>query len=231
MKTIRLLQKLFLAFGILMLVGTAAIVVNREKFLHRAVTVQGTIVGNDLRYDSRGSGTYYPQFAFITRDGQPIIGNSNAGSNPPSFSAGEAVTVYYDPANPHDAKISSFAQLWMGALILGFLGVVFTGVGFAIRLYGNRGATRRAKLLQNGQQIVARVTGVERNGSVQVNGNYPFHVIAQWQDPTSNKLYVFHSDNLWFDPSEWVKEGQAVTVLIEPGNPKKYSMDTSFCRR
>jgi hypothetical protein len=46
-------------------------------------------------------------------------------------------------------------------------------------------------------------------------------------DPTSNKVRVFHSENLYFDPTQYVNRKQ-VTVLLDPENPKRYHMDVSF---
>ena len=40
-------------------------------------------------------------------------------------------------------------------------------------------------------------------------------------------MRIFHSENLWFDPTRFVKRKQ-VTVLLDPNNPKRYHMDTSF---
>ncbi|MEV0311356.1 DUF3592 domain-containing protein [Nonomuraea fuscirosea] len=35
---------------------------------------------------------------------------SSTGSNPPAYAEGEAVSVAYDPADPRDARISSFCR-------------------------------------------------------------------------------------------------------------------------
>ena len=58
----------------------------------------------------------------------------------------------------------------------------------------------------------ARIRGASpRNGSTRV----------------SNKLRVFHSENLWFDPTRFAT-AKTVTVLLDPKDPKRYHMDVSF---
>ena len=69
--------------------------------------------------------------------------------------------------------------------------------------------------------------GVDRNTSVEINGKNPWRITSQWLDPNSNTMRIFHSENLWFDPTRFVKRKQ-VTVLLDPNNPKRYHMDTSF---
>ena len=78
-----------------------------------------------------------------------------------------------------------------------------------------------------GNAIQTDFQGVERNTSLEVNGKNPWRVTSQWLDPASNKLRVFHSENLWFDPTQFVK-AKTVTVLLDPKNPKRYYMDVSF---
>ena len=61
-----------------------------------------------------------------------------------------------------------------------------------------------------------------------VNGQHPWRILAQWQNPATGKLHLFHSENLWFDPSRFVATQKQVRVLIDPQQPNRYSMDLSF---
>jgi len=229
MKIVRIIRNLFLVIGIGLLAGAIAMMLSTESFLHHAVTVTGTVIGNDVVIDSQDrSETYRPRFEFQTPDGRNVVVRSNTGSNPPSFSEGDTVTVLYEPQSPEKAKIRSFAQLWLGTMILGILGGVFTAIGGGILLYGRLKTQTRTKLQETGQQIVAQVTSVERNGSVEVNGVLPYRITAQWLDASSGKVFLFHSDNIWFDPAQWVSAGRSVNVWIDPKDPRRYSMDTGF---
>ena len=229
MKIVRIIRNVFLVLGIGLLAGTIAMLMSTESFLHRAATVTGTVIGNDVTIDSQdGSTSYHPRFEFQTPDGRNVVVRSSTGSNPPSFSEGDAVTVLYEPQSPEKAKIRSFAQLWLGTLILGIFGVVFTAIGGGILLYGRLKNQTRTKLQETGQQIIAQVKSVGRNGSVEVNGVMPYRITAQWLDSSSGKVYLFHSDNIWFDPEQWISAGKSVNVWIDPKDPRRYSMDIGF---
>lgn len=42
-------------------------------------------------------------------------------------------------------------------------------------------------------------------------------------------MFTFESDNIWHDPTNHIGENvKKLRVLINPGNPKAYSMDTGF---
>jgi hypothetical protein len=48
------------------------------------------------------------------------------------------------------------------------------------------------------------------------------------QDPTTQKVFVFESAAIWFDPSAWARAGKSVGVWIRPDNPSVYVMDIEF---
>jgi hypothetical protein len=68
---------------------------------------------------------------------------------------------------------------------------------------------------------------VQQNSSYKRNGRSPFNVYAQWRNPATGEIHVFRSENLWFDPSPYLK-GNAIRVLMERGNPRRYHLDLSF---
>jgi len=57
------------------------------------------------RYASR---VYYPRVRFRTANGRQVSFVSHTGTNPPSFRAGDPVTVLYDPLQPDEATIQAF---------------------------------------------------------------------------------------------------------------------------
>ena len=52
-------------------------------------------------------------------------------------------------------------------------------------------------------------------------------IAAQWQHPSTSKVYVFHSENIWFDPTPYVK-GQTIGALVNFSEPREYLLDTGF---
>ena len=137
---------------------------------------------------------------------------------------GEAVEVLFVPG---DARIKGFGSLWLGPLILGGLGTVFSAIGLSILLVGRANARKAEYLMAYGNAIQTDVQGVVYNTSLTVNGRHPWRITSQWLDPASNKVRVFNSADLWFDPTRFLAAKQ-VTVLLDPKNPQRYHMDVSF---
>ena len=114
----------FLVGGLVLFVFAGVLIAKTESFRHRAAEVTGVVVEN---IDTPGTGrrrntpTYRPRVKFTTSEGQAVDFVSGTGTNPPSYSEGEAVKVLYDPRDPEDAKIDGFWQLWMGRAFWGSL--------------------------------------------------------------------------------------------------------------
>jgi hypothetical protein len=123
--------------------------------------------------------------------------------------------------------LSIDTQRVVDAAIVGALGGVFLCVGGGMALYRGWKARLAMRLRAQGQVIQARIQGVEHNVAVSVNGQHPFVVLCQWQNPQTQEVHVFRSENLWFDPSDYLKRPQ-VLVFIEPENPRRYLVDLSF---
>lgn len=90
-----------------------------------------------------------------------------------------------------------------------------------------RWARIREWLARFGVRISARLERIELDHGESVNGQNPWRLTAQWLNPATNKVYVFQSDALWFDPRLYVRSNE-VDVVINPANPKQYVVDTSF---
>lgn len=176
---------------------------------------------------SNNSITYKPLVKFIDDKGTPIEFLSSTSSNPPSYSVHEKVEVIYNPEFPNEAKIKSFFSLWGGATILGVLGLVFFIIGGSIIAYGIKKKNMFKYLKQNGKKIEADFQSVNINSSLNVNGVNPFIVVLQWQNPETSELHIFKSDNIWFDPTDFIQTDK-INVLIDRRNPKRYSVDLSF---
>ncbi len=226
MKAVIIIKYLFTVLGIGMLAGALFMIQDTRSFIAGASRAPGTVI--DLEEsESSDSTTYRAVVRFLDARGAKIEFASSTSSDPPAYSVGEAVEVFYDPAAPQEAKINGFFDLWGGATILGSMGVVFFLVGGGIVLAGALKARRVAHLRVNGRSIEAEFQAVERNTSLRVNGKHPYRVLAQWRNPSTSEVHVFRSDNLWFDPSDFVK-GRKIRVLIDKENPRKYHVELSF---
>lgn len=188
----------------------------------RGTAVSGTVTRLEYRRDSDGDGAYYPEVTFTAQDGREFRFMNNSGSNPASFDEGETVGVLYPPENPQDARIDAFFSMWGGVLICGLIGAVFSCIGLGGLLYYVRKRRENAWLLGHGRRISAEVSQVEHPGDKEKS----YYIHAQWLNPKDNKIYVFTSQPIPFNPEAYV--GASVEVLINPDKPSTYAMDTGF---
>lgn len=226
MKKLGTFSYVFLGIGCLMLAFAVLVLINTKRFIAGAASTQGTVVELIEKRDSDGS-TYKPVVRYQAPDGRVITYTASFSSNPPAYDVGEIVEVLYAPDDPQDVKIKGFMSLWFLPTLLGGMGLIFAGIGGGIVLARRGGERKKNYLMAYGNAIETDLQGVERNTTLEVNGRHPWRIASQWLDPVSNKLRVFYSENLWFDPTRFVT-GKQVTVLLDPKDPKRYHMDVSF---
>lgn len=229
MRTIKIIGTVFSIVGVGMLIAATLMATHTRGFAEGAERAEGEVI-QLVRQRSSDSVTYAPVISFIAGNGLVYEFKSSLSSNPPAYEPGDRVAVLYNPERPLDARLDGFFSLWGGALVLGILGAVF-GAGGAGMLAVPWYRRRRAKRLRaEGRRIEAAFHGVERNLSLRVNGRHPFFVVGQWQDPSTADVYVFRSDNIWYDPTDFINSA-SVPVYIDPADPRTYFMDLSFLPR
>jgi hypothetical protein len=238
MKTLTIIKYVFALIGAGMLIGAGFGLANTRSFLAHASRAEGTVIALQPRYPNNTSSsnstlnssstsiTFAPMVRF-SHDGQVIDFTASTASNPPSYHIGETVPVLYLPSAPFKAKIDSFFSLWGGPLIVGGLGAIFLLIGGLMILLPRLRAQEDDRLMHEGMSVDADLQSVDLNTGVTVNGRSPFRITAQWQDPSTSRMYVFVSRNIWFDPSKYIT-GQNIKVFIARGNPKRYYVDLSF---
>jgi hypothetical protein len=230
-KAVAIVKFIMLIVGVAMLAGAVYLYSNTRSFLAGAVHAQGTVVDlrrtESLDSHSNRSVSYYPVVQYTASGGRKVEFISDSGSNPPAYSRGDQVEVLYHADAPEKARINGFMSLWFGTLIVSGLGVVFTAVGTAMVVVPIRRRRLESFLKSNGVPVEATFESVEQNTSMKVNGQSPWRVLAQWLDPATSQVHVFKSDNLWFDPSAYIKD-RKINVFIDRADPKKYYVDLSF---
>jgi len=218
---------LFGLVGLGLLTGAFFAVRSEINFRTGAISVPGTVVDLEPTQGRRGGTLYKPVFKFTDRNDRVHRITSSLASSPPSFRRGEVVTVRYRPENPNDAHLDSFMESWFLPLILGGPGTVFTGIAAGFVVYAVRRRRLRSWLAINGMRVKATVEQVSPDTSIRVNGRNPWRITAQWQHPVSQKVYVFRSDAIWFDPVPYLQR-ETVDVNVNADNPRQYEMDISF---
>ncbi len=113
------------------------------------------------------------------------------------------------------------------SLILAFLGVVFSSIGFGMLVFDILKNRKGNYLVENGLKVKAKFSSVEINYSLQVNGRNPYRIVAEWLDPESNNIYIYKSKNLWFDPTDYIRN-EYISVYVDKVKLKKYYLDVSF---
>ncbi|NZA27241.1 DUF3592 domain-containing protein [Luteimonas sp. SJ-92] len=226
MKILVVIKYLFAAIGVGMLLGALLLFSGTRSFLAEAVRAEGVVVDLE-RSRSSESTTYRPVVLFTAQDGQEATFVSSSGSNPPSHRRGERVQVLYPPGRPEEARIDGFFPLWGAVVILGGIGSAFFLIGGGMVLFGALKGRDARYLRANGMRIEAEITGVERNEGLSVNGRSPYCIVGQWQNPTTSEVHVFRSDNIWFDPTDYLRT-ERMPVLIDRNKPGRYLVDLSF---
>ncbi|KLN62063.1 hypothetical protein WH96_00520 [Kiloniella spongiae] len=232
MKTIKILQYIFLCVGLITLSTTGIWSYTTLEFVNNARSTQGTVTDliqsrSSSSSSTRNSYVYRPKVTFRTETGEDITFQSSTGSNPPAYARGENLNVLYDPENPQNAKISDTLSLWLGPIILGIIGFIFSVIGIGFSVYFYKKGKQKKYLLRYGTPVTAQIDSIIQNTNVRVNGKHPFQIIAQWQDPVSNTLHLFKSENIWFNPEPHI-ESDIITVLLNQAAPQKYYVDISF---
>lgn len=230
MRALNIIKYVFIILGIGMLIGAFFIYKKTSQFVEKSIQTQGTVVEllkSRSSSSSDNSIMYSPLIQFTDGKGTQIEFSSSNSSNPPSYSVNEKVEVIYNPESPNNAKIKSFFSIWGGVTMLGILGAILFATGGSVIYYNVKRNNILKYLKQNGTRIESDFQSVQINNSLTVKGRNPYTIVSQWQNPETSELHIFTSDNIWFDPTEFIKTDE-IKVLIDRKNPKKYSVDLSF---
>ncbi|MEW6443233.1 MAG: DUF3592 domain-containing protein [bacterium] len=226
MKVLRIVGVIFGAAGLVLLASAAVTYNSTRGFVAASALATGTVV--DLVLDSGGSGSvYFPVIRFAAANGEPVEFRSDFGSNPPSFGKGEQVQVRYDPAHPSHASVDSFSSLWFLTILFSGMGSVFACAGAAMLLVPVVSARRERRILESGNVIATELQSVQLDRFYRKGSRHPYRIFSQWLDPGTGKMRVFRSKPLWFNPEALIR-GKEIQVRVDPDNPKRYVMDTSF---
>lgn len=201
---------------------------SNQRFAKIAVPGEGIIVEINRSSSQTGEDankvTFYPVVRFQTPEGRSVefIG---AGGSQPGYSVGQTVPILYNPKQPNEAQIKISFPGTILTLIFPIMGLVALLIGvltFISPIYSKR---KKAWLQKNGQIINVPVLRVDEIKDSR--GNLSYFIIGQWQNPDNQKVYLFSSEQIIFDPRPYVANRQ-LQILIDPNNPNRYHMDTSF---
>jgi len=219
---------LFPAVGAALLIAALLCWQSRLRFEAHALRADGEVTAlirsESTDSDGRRSETWCPEVRFTTDTGRSLTFTGRTCSSPPSRHVGERAVVLYPRGEPESARLDGFGERWLAVLVLGGIGSVFLLIGLALTVPMLRRRRNAAELKVSGRPIMAKVIDVSQNTSVKINGGSPWRIQAQWLDPATNRMHVFDSDYIWFDPSPYV--GAEIRVLVDPDRASRYWVDT-----
>jgi hypothetical protein len=224
---------LFLLVGTAALTVSVVVSVNRVNFIIDSVKTEGEVVEMVARQSSNtsrsSSVSYAPCILFTDIHGRQIEFVSSISGSRGFYEIGEKVDVIYDPELPEEARLNGFFTVWGVATVTGLGGAAFFSIGFVLLFSGMRKKSIHAHLRRNGIRITPDYLWVELNDMYSVNGQNPYQILAQWKDPANSKEHLFKSENIWFNPSEFIGK-ESITVLIDFNKPKRYLVDLPFLK-
>ncbi len=119
---------------------------------------------------------------------------------------------------PADEGIRGFFATGFG------IGSFFFILGMIFLVYELRKRLSVNSLVKAGNYVYATITEIGRNENVIINGENPYVVVAEYEDPATGEKHVFRSRDMKNHPRETV--GNCVKVYLKPGKYQKYFMET-----
>lgn len=199
---------------------------NTLNLLSNSHKTLGRIIDIEEEKRRNGGYMYSPVIKYKSVTGDEYIYDSNTKTGYTSYKIGQEIELIYDKNNPQNARVNSFLDIWFLTIIMGVGGWASTIGGIVLLLVTLKKKRLEEYLKNHGQKILTDFVEVGR-GIVEINGESGYVINCQWQNPIDNILYVFKSDDIWFDPTNYVKD-KKIEVLIDPKDPKKYYVDLSF---
>lgn len=200
---------------------------SERQFEKKALRTTGKVV--DVGLDrSEGQRIWYPVVSFYDANKKKYVFTSSVGSTGSRSMLGQDVDVLYLPDEPSEARISGFEGQYVGPLVIGIFGVGFSLLGVLPPLLMRRYQNRAERLILEGRPVEATILGAVMNLSAEIDGEFPWRIVCQFVDELTEKTYLFHSENILFDPSPWVKKRKKTRVYLDRNNSKFYYVDISW---
>lgn len=107
-------------------------------------------------------------------------------------------------------------------VIFCLLGGIFVLIGGCFLVWVWRKKQKIREVIEGGNSVNAIVSQIVMDSGVEINGQNPYRVICQYQDPQGT-LHIFRSGDIMFNPGDLT--GKYVRVYVEAGNLDHYYVD------
>jgi len=159
---------------------------------------------------------------FATTDGTEVTAKGVEGKH---VVQGDKTAVWYDPEDPQEIDLGGSQRSSIRAVVI--TGLVFV---FLIYIFIKYTLTDLAnkKLIKTGMKIEADFVAVDRDERIKIKGESPWIIRCSWIDNRNNQKYYFVTKPYTIDPAPYLNGRYHLDVFINPADPKKYFIDTSF---
>ena len=234
----RSLNLIFALFGLGALGIACVMLQDTRDFLEDTVATKGRVVKFEVESKTEDGETrkiYKPVIEYKDQNGFYYTFTSNMGSTlhffgierPLWYAENDIVDVLYKRSLPEQARINGFLELWSLVAFFGGTGFVFVYIVLWSVLHHYLKRSRIRALLRDGVSVKATFAGIKINELVQISKQHPHQIMAMWQDPATSETRHFISENIWFDPADYVTDKE-INVFIDKGDWNNYYVDTSF---
>ena len=159
---------------------------------------------------------------FKTTDEKEVTATASSRTN---FSKGDKVQIWYDTDIPQKIDFGDTIRYNMRGVVIGgfvFLFFFYLFIKYSLRERANR------NLVRSGLKVPAEFVSISRNEKYRMGDKNPWVINCRWTDKSSNKEYSFVSKDYTIDPSPYLGGRNHIDVYIDPADPGKYFMDTSY---
>lgn len=212
-----LFSSIFIAVGIIIFVPTL-------NLINHWIRTTGEVISLVEYRSSDWANTFAPvvRYKCWTRD-TTATSNMSSTSHP---NVGDTIWIYCSEERPEEFVIDSFIDKYFW-LIFVWAWCIILFIAIGILIYQRYRNDSIIQLRSSGERIEWTVLLIRQNTLVTMMNKHPFIIEVEYRD-SLNSYYLFKSDNLWKDPSEYIQPWMTLWVFVERGNLKKYWVDTSF---
>lgn len=214
---LRIVILVFTLIGLVFFLVGMGFLIEHLAFLDRSVET-GAVITEIQTYHSDDG---YSHRVYVTYAVGDELYETYLNSYNSSMREGQTLRVRYDPEHPAQVRDPFW---WLFPIIFGGIGLIFLIVVGILLLAGRSRRRRAERLLTYGTEVSARISEVQRNPNLRINGRNPYVLICAWKDPDDDKTYLFRSENLWFNPEPILQDRSitALPVFLDIHDKRKY---------
>jgi hypothetical protein len=182
------------------------------------VSTESTVIS----VSHHGKGLPDVTVTFKTTDNSEVTANATKRQ---VVSRGDIVKIWYDPASPQKIDFGdTISYNIRGIAAAGFIFII----GFYYFVKYSLTDIKNKNLVSSGMKIAAEFISVDKNEKYRMGDNNPWVISCRWTDSRDSHEYFFVSKDYTIDPVPFLNGRTHVDIFVDPADPGKYYMDTTF---